>query len=125
MLTTPTWSYVVSEQQRIAKLALDDEENRKLILLALAAGVVSSVALGKLYAKLTDDQGDDDLRSLAGTGFMAVGLGVLSVMWKLNQAQFKLPVIAASTPAFEALSSHLDAGLEEAETYIEDWTEKA
>lgn len=91
MPVAPSWSYVISEQKRLAELALKDEENRKLILLALAAGVVSSVALSKLYAKLTDDESDADLRSLAGTGLIAIGAGVLSVFWKLNKAQFRFP----------------------------------
>lgn len=106
-------SYIVSEQKRIAELALGDEQNRNLILLALAAGTVSSVALAKLYTKLTEDQSDDDLRSLAGTGLMAVGIGMLSVMWKLNKAQFRLPTLSA-------IAEDLESGLEEAEQYIDD-----
>lgn len=125
MPTAPSWSHVASEQQRIAKLAWEDEDNRNLILLALAAGVVSSVALGKLYAKLTEDTEDDDLRSLAGTGLVAIGLGVLSVMWKLNKAQFQLPIFSASLPALDSLTPHAGESLEEAGFTTDDWTERA
>ena len=113
MPSLPSASYIVSEQKRIAELALGDEQNRNLILLALAAGTVSSVALAKLYTKLTEDQSDDDLRSLAGTGLMAVGIGMLSVMWKLNKAQFRLPTLSA-------IAEDLESGLEEAEQFIDD-----
>ena len=116
MPSIPSASYVLSEQKRIAELALGDEQNRNLILLALAAGTVSSVALAKLYGKLTEDHSDDDLRSLAGTGLMAVGLGMLSVMWKLNKAQFKLP----SIPTLSTISENLESGLEDAGHYIDD-----
>lgn len=120
MPSTLSWSYVVSEQKRLAEIALKDEENRKLILLALAAGVVSSLALGKLYTKLTDDEGDDDLRSLAGTGLIAVGAGVLSVFWKLNQAQFRFPSMQEALSPVTDISSDMQESLEDAGIYRED-----
>ena len=89
--TKHDWSYFVSEERRIAQLALEDEENQKLIGLALIAGTVSSVALAKLYTKLTPSTEDDDLRSLAKTGLIAIGLGVVTVLWKANLAQYRLP----------------------------------
>ena len=117
MPTTPTLSYVLSEQKRLAQLALADKDNQRLILMAVAAGTVSSIALARLYSKLTEDKSDDDLRSLASTGLLAVGAGVLSVMWKLNKAQFRLPSVE---PAVSAITDMASSVTEDVNAFLYD-----
>jgi hypothetical protein len=110
--TSADWSYFLSEQKRIAQLAFKDAENRKLVGLAIIAGTISSIALAKLYTKLTPDESDDDLRSLAGTGLAAIGIGVATVLWKANLAQYRLPTLQdLPSISLPDMSTHLTDGI--------------
>ena len=59
------------------------------MVLALTGGIVSGLALKKLYLRLTPDPEDDGgLATMLGAGAMAVGIGVFSIWLKVNRAQF-------------------------------------
>ena len=84
-----TAAHVLSEQQRIAQLTLEDEDNQRLMILALAAGVISSMALGRLYSKLTPETDDNNLKPVAKAGLIAVASGVVMILYKVNAAQYQ------------------------------------
>ncbi|MAH47431.1 hypothetical protein CMI37_16525 [Candidatus Pacearchaeota archaeon] len=87
---TSEWAYFLAEQRRIgAKLV--DPSNQGLATVAVVAGLVSSLALGRLYTRLAPDSEDDHLRTLAGRGLVAMALGVGYVWWEMNKAQYQLP----------------------------------
>lgn len=77
----------LAAQTRLTTTSLSDPINRYLIGLGIGGGILSSLALAKLYARLSPDPEDDSLRTLAKAGMIAVGTGVVSVLWYLNKAE--------------------------------------
>jgi hypothetical protein len=84
-----TTQHLLSEQKRIAQLAFEDEDNQRLMILALAAGMISSMALGRLYSKLTPETDDNNLMPVAKAGLIAIGSGMLMILYKANSAQYQ------------------------------------
>lgn len=82
-----TWEHFVSEQQRIAT-SLSDPSNQFLGTLAILGGVVSALALSRLYIKLTEEEENSPVSIIARRGMTAMVLGVGYVWWELNKAQY-------------------------------------
>jgi hypothetical protein len=80
------WSYFMEEQKRLFSEAVQDPENRKLVLLALGGGVVSTLALSRLYTKMTPGVSEDEWSFLLPKTLTAVGVGLLAVLWNVNKA---------------------------------------
>lgn len=88
-LTSADLQRLLAEEKRIAMLAIQDEDNKRLMFLAVTAGTISSLALAHLYVKLTPDTTDDvDIKKMIGTGLMAIGSGLVWVTYKTNMALF-------------------------------------
>lgn len=90
MAPPKTLNLLLAEQERIANVTLQDADNRRLMILAVTAGMISSMALGRLYSKLTPETDDDDLRPVAKAGLLAIGSSVLLILYKVNRAQFHI-----------------------------------
>ncbi len=88
-LSTSDIKRLLEEQKRIATLAIQDEDNKRLMILAVTAGTISSLALAQLYVKLTPNAEDDvDIKKMIGTGLMAMGTGMVWIVYKTNLALF-------------------------------------
>lgn len=78
----------LAEQQRLStKLA--DPTSQAWASLAVLSGVVSALALGKLYSQLSENPEDAGMRILAGRGLTAMIAGVGYVWWELNKAGYR------------------------------------
>ncbi len=77
----------VAEQKRIA-VSLLDPSNQLLGTVAILGGVVSALALSKLYINLTEVEEESPESIIAGRGLTAMMLGVGYVWWELNKAQY-------------------------------------
>jgi hypothetical protein len=78
---------------------LMDPSNQLLGTVAIIGGVVSSLALARLYTKLSNEPIESPVQVIARRGLTATALGVVYVWWELNKAQFKSPVLAAAEAA--------------------------
>ena len=88
-ITAADLQRLLAEEKRIAAIAIQDADNQRLMILAVTAGTISSLALAHLYVKLTPDTKDDvDVRKMVATGVMAMGTGLLWVAYKTNMALF-------------------------------------
>jgi hypothetical protein len=86
---TTWWDHFWGEQKRLTTEYLLAPSNRSLVTVAIVGGVISSLALGKLYIKLSTDPADSDLKTLTEKGLTAVVLGVGYVFWELNKTQYQ------------------------------------
>ena len=108
--TKTAWDYFLEEQQALAQASLSDPHNRFLAGVAILGGVVSSMALARLYTKLTPDASDDHFYAVLPKAVFAVGTGLVGVVWYMNKAH-------AERKAVEALAaaSELEGEIEAAE----------
>ena len=81
------WDYFLQEQKSLMEASLADPHHRMLAGLAIVGGVVSSVALARLYTNLTPDATDDHFYAVMPKAVFAVGTGLLGVVWYMNKAQ--------------------------------------
>jgi len=101
------WDLFLKDQRDLMKMSLSDPHNRVLAGLAIAGGVISSVALARLYTTLTPDDSDDHFYSVMPKAVFAVGTGLLGVVWYLNKAH-------AQREAIESLAAMAEVeGIEE------------
>ena len=96
------WDHFIEEQKRLTKEYLLDPSNRTLVGIAIVGGVVSSLALGKLYGKLSVDPTDGTTKDLVGRSLGALAIGVGYVFWELNKAQYQSVEDAALATEFQA-----------------------
>ena len=82
------WDRFYEEQQSLAT-TLKDPSNQALGTVAIISGVVSSLALAKLYTKLSKEPVESPMQVIAGRGLTAMALGVVYVWWELNKTQFQ------------------------------------
>jgi hypothetical protein len=75
-----------SDQRRITT-SLASPENQLLATLAIFSGVVSSLALARLYTQLSKEKVQSPVQLMAGRGLTAMVVGVGYVWWELNKAQ--------------------------------------
>ena len=92
------WNYFVFEQKALMREALADPQNQRLVAISVLAGVVSSIALAKLYARMTPSSTDDTFRYLLPKAALAVGTGMVCVVWYMNKAYAQRKAFELVTP---------------------------
>ena len=89
------WDFFLEEQKALMEVSLSDPQHRMLAGLAVLGGVVSSVALARLYTRLTPDATDDHFYAVMPKAVFAVGTGLLGVVWYMNKAHAEREAIDA------------------------------
>lgn len=79
------WKAFLAQQQELGA-QLEDPENQAWASLAILSGVVSALALGKLYSQLSENPEDAGMKLLAGRGLTAMIAGIGYVWWEVNKA---------------------------------------
>ena len=82
------WDRLLASQQQLGQ-ALMDPGNQLLGTVAIIGGVISSLALARLYTKLSKEPIERPIQVIAGRGLTAMALGVGYVWWELNRAQYQ------------------------------------
>jgi len=116
-LPNPGWDAFVESQKRIGT-KLMDPSNQLLGTVAIVGGVLSSLALARLYTKLSKEPIESPMQVIAGRGLTAMALGVGYVWWELNKAQYENPMMVAATEASDLDWNLDDFGLDEGDVVV-------
>ncbi len=95
----PTTFDKLYDSQRVLAGKLMEPPNQLLGTVAIIGGVVSSLALARLYTKLSKEPIESPMQVIARRGLTATALGVVYVWWELNKAQYASPVLVAAEAA--------------------------
>jgi predicted membrane-bound spermidine synthase len=94
MLAPMRFTSALAHQRTLLAQYLADPEVRALVGISLLSGVVSSIALARLYSKLTPEA--DTAKQVVGATAFAVAVGVGSTLYYLNRADTQRRASAAS-----------------------------
>jgi hypothetical protein len=86
---TTWWDHFWGEQERLTSEYFFAPSNRTLVGVSLLGGLVSALALGRLYGQLTEGTAEGALKDMAGRSLTAMAIGVVAVLWEVNKAHYQ------------------------------------